>query len=197
MGGIGFDTWSDDPPEDKLRLIFGAIFVVVGALLFAHGLIHLSSQPWDLGERGVETVGVKAEHDSWIGDRYRIEVDGRHYTCHRGQQKLARPSVPVLYDPEDPSRCRAKDTADRPGDYEYTSWKVSIPVLLFGVSIVLAHLAEPREKWARTNPEGLLRPKLMWISRGLAVLGVLSVLFGPPAIFGEPHGGGVVSDAGP
>lgn len=176
--------WSNNPPDDKLALPLGAVMTFVGAVLLCGSLAHLSGQPWDLAERGVETTGVKAERHALLGDRYQIEVEGESYLCYRGEDKLGRPEVTILYDPDDPSRCRAADTASRLGTYESTSWLAAPTGILMGLSLMLARLAEPRELWARKESEGLLRPKLMWVSRALLLLALLVLAFVLPTRFG-------------
>lgn len=183
MAGLSIRTWSNDPPEEKLGLLVGAIFAAIGTLMLITALVHLSHQPWDLRERGIAIEGVQAEHDPFTGDRYRIVVDGKSHVCHRGAEKLGRGKVVVLYDPADPSRCRAEDTADGPGSYEATLLPFSLPFALMGVSLMLARLAEPRPPWGRTEPSGLLRPKLMWISRALAIVAVLLGVVALPILF--------------
>jgi hypothetical protein len=173
-----FEVWSNDPADDKRGLIVGVVTSIVGLLFVLIGIGHVLSQPWDLRERGVPTIGVKAERDPMHGDRYRIEVDGKHYVCHRGAEKLGRPRVTVLYDPADPSRCRAEDTAGGLAAYERNTLVFAGPGSLVGFSLLLAWYAEPRPRPLREDPNGLLRPKLMWIARGLLALGVLLAVLG-------------------
>lgn len=173
MGQLDFRAFSNTPPHDRSGVFFGVLFGGVGLVMLLFSVGHLAAQPWDLEETGVETWGRAAERSTLTGDRYVIEVGGKSYSCHRGRQKFSRSEAPVLYDPSDPSRCRAADAADGPSSYERMSLRFSLAATIFGLAWIMAYFAEPRDVWAREAPAGLLRPRLMWAARGALAISVL------------------------
>lgn len=158
-------------------MFFGALFGVVGFLLLSWACVQVATQPWDLAEVGVETWGRAAEKTPFTGDRYVIEVEGKSYSCYRGRKKYPATEAPILYDPADPSRCRGADAVDGLSEYERTGFAFGLSALLFGLAWVLAHFAEPRDVWAREDPPGLLRPRLMWAARVLLGSAVVAGVF--------------------
>lgn len=155
-------------------MILGALLLVLGGALAATLVVHLARQPWDLETRGVTTTAVASGYSPVTGDYAVIEVDGRRHTCHRGMSKSAgREPVVVLYDPRDPARCRARDSAARAGHYERACLGTGLGLALGGLALLLAWRAEPRPRWERGEPPGPLRPGLLWVARVLFVLGVV------------------------
>ncbi|MCB9755205.1 MAG: hypothetical protein H6713_35145 [Myxococcales bacterium] len=150
---VSLRVFAWDPEHDLGSVWFGVVFALVGLLLAGGAVVHLASQPWDLATVGVEAPGSPAGYSPWVGDRYAIDVGGSRYTCHRGQSKVPAygRATPILYDPRAPARCRARDTASRPGDYEATSLVVGSAFALVGLAFVLAYLAEPRPEWVRAQ----------------------------------------------
>lgn len=111
---------------------------ILGAVTFLALLGHLASQPWDLQENGVVTRAVSSDCGPWFGDTYSIKVDGQRFDgCVEGNRKCPTRSVDILYDPDDPRRCRGKATASRPGDYEMANLFGSFGALLFGIVAVV------------------------------------------------------------
>lgn len=122
------------PKLAGLAVITGLIGVV--GLLSSIG--HLASQPWDLQRNGVVTRAVTSDCGPWFGDTYSIDVDGRRIKgCVEGNRKCPLQLVEILYDPNDPQRCRSKATASRPGDYEMTAFLGSLGSSLCGAVAVV------------------------------------------------------------
>lgn len=179
MARIDFSTFSDDPPHNRKASVVGGIFAALGLLVVAWTLVHLATQPWDLADTGVQTWGRGGERNRIVGDVYVIVVDKQSHVCMRGRSQFPAREAPVLYDPADPSRCRAADAMDGPSELELSRLVVGFMLLLIGAAWLLAYFAEPREPWERENPRGLLRPKVMWLARIL--LGA-SVVLGLPGL---------------
>ncbi len=180
---VSLRVFAWDPEHDLGSVWFGVLFAVIGAIMALGLSAHLVAQPWDLEAIGVEVPGAPAGYSPWSGDRYAIEVEGRRYTCHRGQNKVPEHgrATPVLYDPREPARCRARDTASRVGDYEGGGLITGVSFMLAGLAFVLAYFAEPRPRWIRIEqPERPvpLRPRLMWVARGALLLAALLVNLG-------------------
>ena len=179
MGKLSLKVFSNDPPDDRSTQLGGILFAVIGLVLLTRALVHLAAQPWDLADAHTEvTWAVGAgERDPFYGDSYVIEVGGQRHTCYRGGAKYPADTAPIVYDVGDPSRCRGADMVEPPAPYERINALFGLAFSLIGVAFALTWLAEPRPVYARDNPPTLLRPKVMWVARGVGVLGVLVTLF--------------------
>ncbi len=187
----GLKALSNNPPHDKLALGFGGVVAAVGAIMLIWSAVQLTSQPWDLSP-DTYAWGKPAENTPFTGDHYIIEVAGKKHTCYRGRQKYPHDTAPILYDPDDPSRCRAADAMDGLSEFELLLLSMGLGSVLIGGAFVMAYAAEPRQEWARNDPGPLLRPRLMWAARVLAVLGVVT-----PLTIGIMHGGLANPTGGP
>jgi hypothetical protein len=176
MGRIDPRIFTANPPHDGTNFLAGIIFTLVGLFFFGMALVGVVQAPWDIAETGVEIEGTRAEGHRVRGDHYVIEVDGERWVCARGHQRFAAETAAILYDPADPSRCRARDSMDGPSRFESVHLCFGATFLLGGAAMLFAWFAEPRPEWQRENPSTLLRPRLMPIARVLLAGSTLSIL---------------------
>ena len=134
MGSLG---------EAKFATRFGGfVGLIVAAMFLLNTLAHLLSQPWDLGHQGVEAIGIPAPPNIH-GDRYQIQVGQKTYVCHRGYRRESAGLVTILHDATNPSRCRARDTANRLGACEAVILSIKCSLLIFALSFIFGSFAHP------------------------------------------------------
>jgi hypothetical protein len=126
-------------PDRRARLtLLSYGFVVAGVVLLCGAALRFAGYPWSFDADAVVTVAVISEPGPYFGVRHFIEVGGRRYACSDGRTRRPRArSEAVVYDRDNPARCRARAMVGRLGPYESVPLLAALSWLALGAPVLV------------------------------------------------------------
>lgn len=127
-----------DPERRAVYALLGYGFLVAGCGLLCAVCVRLGTRPWSFAATAKTTLSIASEPGPYWGVQHVIEVAGQRYTCSDGRTRAPKATpTEVVYDSDDPSRCRARAEVGRLGAYESIPLFAALSWLALGASTVL------------------------------------------------------------
>ena len=131
--------------KERFHLL-GPIFLMIGIfnlIILIDRTLYFGPPLTSVGVSTVSVAGERAFGGSWL----LIEVDGERYRCAGAQRLTGWRGIEVLYQPENPARCReASIVESRPSRSEWIALAISLQFLVLGVLSLRGLMLSSRRK---------------------------------------------------
>lgn len=149
------DGFMTGPSGGGHRALVLTAFGALAAIFLAFQAWTLGTQPWELDTDSPVASSTGATCDWLRGGQFVLEVGGQRHLCGGAPSQcgaLGEESVPVAYDADAPSRCRAAASVDGLSPYEGMTLMLALSLFMGGIAGVSYFASDRVRKAAKANP---------------------------------------------